>query len=152
MRGRSMRELRIQILIWKCEGSFKSKFFRNDEDDDELMIGMRSVDLKECAENCVKSFNNLMESQINEICKELINCAKESSDNEEIVYCIDVFEGGDIPIIDRHIDIEYSFGDYYEVHEDNPLFQLICTLCNLSLAQEEEEMENKTYRQAAKRK
>ena len=58
----------------------------------------------------------------------------------EIVYRIDVFEGGDIPVIDRHIDIEYSFGDYYEVHEDNPLFQLICTLCNLSLTQEEEEI------------
>ena len=66
-----------------CEGSFKSEFFRNDENDDELMIGMRSVDLKECAENCVKSFNNLMESQINEICKELINCAKESGDNKD---------------------------------------------------------------------
>ena len=66
-----------------CEGSFKSKFFRNDEDDDELMIGMRSVDLKECAENCVKSFNNLTESQINKICRELINCAEESGDNED---------------------------------------------------------------------
>ena len=66
-----------------CEGSFKSKFFRNDENDDELMIGMSSVDLKECAENCVKSFNNLTESQINEICKELIDCAKESGDNED---------------------------------------------------------------------
>ena len=63
-----------------------------------------------------------------------------SEDVSEIAYRIDVFEGGDSPIIDRHIDIEYSFGDYYEVHEDSPLFQFICELCNLSLAQEEEEI------------
>ncbi|MEZ3475295.1 MAG: hypothetical protein K1W27_21350 [Lachnospiraceae bacterium] len=62
-------------------------------------------------------------------------------DVSEIVYRIDVFECDDAPIIDRHIDIEYSFGDYYEVHEDSPLFQFICALCNLSLAQEEEERE-----------
>ncbi len=62
-------------------------------------------------------------------------------DVSEIVYRIDVFECDDAPIIDRHIDIGYSFGDYYEVHEDSPLFQFICALCNLSLAQEEEERE-----------
>ena len=63
-----------------------------------------------------------------------------SEDVSEIVYRIDVFECGDSPVIDRHIDIEYSFGDYYEVHEDSPLFQFICELCNLSSAQEEEEI------------
>ena len=63
-----------------------------------------------------------------------------SEDVSEIVYRIDVFECDDTPIIDRHIDIEYSFGDYYEVHEENPLFQFICTLCNLSLAEGEEEI------------
>lgn len=62
-----------------------------------------------------------------------------SQDVSGIVYRVDVFECGDTPIIDRHIDIEYSFGDYYEVHEDTPLFQFICALCNLSLAQVEEE-------------
>ena len=63
-----------------------------------------------------------------------------SEDVSEIVYRIDVLECDDTPIIDRHIDIEYSFGDYYEVHEENPLFQFICALCNLSLAQGEEEI------------
>ena len=62
-----------------------------------------------------------------------------SGDVTEIVYRMDVFECCDTPIIDRHIDIEYSFGDYYEVHEETPLFQFICVLCNLSLAQVEEE-------------
>ena len=63
-----------------------------------------------------------------------------SEEVSEIAYRIDVFECGDSPIIDRHIDIEYSFGDYYEVHEDSPMFQFICELCNLSLTQEEEEI------------
>lgn len=67
-------------------------------------------------------------------------------DVSEIVYRIDVFECDDAPIIDRHIDIEYSFGDYYEVHEDSPLFQFICALCNLSLEQEEEEREKVLYK------
>ena len=64
-----IRERNNLMIDWEreedafCEGSFKSKFFRNDEKDDELMIGMSSVDWKECAENCVKSFNNLTESQ-----------------------------------------------------------------------------------------
>jgi len=64
-----------------------------------------------------------------------------SKDVSEIVYRTDVFECDDASIIDRHIDIEYSFGDYYEVHEDSPLFQFICALCNLSLEQEQEERE-----------
>lgn len=63
-----------------------------------------------------------------------------SEDVSEIVYRTDVFECDDASIIDRHIDIEYSFGDYYEAHEDSPLFQFICALCNLSLAQGEEEI------------
>ena len=63
-----------------------------------------------------------------------------SEDVSEIVCRTDVFECGDTPIIDRHIDIEYSFGDCYEVHEDSPLFQFICALCNLSLAQDGEEI------------
>ena len=63
-----------------------------------------------------------------------------SEEVSEIAYRMDVFKCGDSPVIDRHIDIEYSFGDYYEVHEDNPLFQFICELCSLSLSQEEEEI------------
>ena len=62
-----------------------------------------------------------------------------SEDIAEIAYRTDVFECGDTPVIDRHIDIDYSFGDHYEVHEDDPLFQFICTLCSLSSAQAEEE-------------
>lgn len=67
----------------------------------------------------------------------------ESDDLSEEISCIvyrtDVFETDDV-MIDRHIDIEYSFGEYYEVCEDTSLFQFICTLCNLPLLQEEQEI------------
>ena len=83
-------------------------------------------------------------ADVTQICKQIslengISDDNLSEDVSEIVYRIDVFECDDTPIIDRHIDIDYSFGDCYEIHEDNPLFQFICTLCNLSLAQAEEE-------------
>lgn len=57
-----------------------------------------------------------------------------------IVYRRDVFEYGNNVIISKHIDIEFSFGKYCEVPEETSLFQFICTLCNLSLCQEEEEI------------
>ena len=66
-----------------CEGSFKSNFFRDDEGGDELNVYLKSPDLTECAEKCVEAFNNLAESEINEICKKIVSCAKESDINEE---------------------------------------------------------------------
>ncbi|MDE6926133.1 MAG: hypothetical protein K2P59_12880 [Acetatifactor sp.] len=66
-----------------CEGIFRSSFFRDDEGSDELGIGVKSPDLQECAEKCVEAFNNLTESAINEICKEIINCAQEGGMDEE---------------------------------------------------------------------
>ena len=72
------------------------------------------------------------------------NIGKSDDDLSEDICCIvyraDVFECDDTPIIDRHIDIEYSFGEYYEVHEDSSLFQFIFTLCGLPLLQEEKEI------------
>lgn len=60
-----------------------------------------------------------------------------SEDIIRIVYCADVFECGGSSVIDRHIDIEYSFGEYYEVRENASLFPFICTICGLPLLQEE---------------
>ncbi|MDE6365568.1 MAG: hypothetical protein K2L86_15125 [Lachnospiraceae bacterium] len=77
-----------------CEGIFKSTFFRDDEDGDELSIGVQSPDLSECAEKCVEAFNNLTESQILQICKEIISCAQECGDEE--------FE---LPELDHALDI-----------------------------------------------
>lgn len=56
-----------------------------------------------------------------------------------IMYRNDVYECGNTTISSRHIDIEFSFGEYYEIHESTPVFQFICTLCNLSLSEKEQE-------------
>lgn len=56
-----------------------------------------------------------------------------------IIYRNDVFECDSVTINSRHIDIELSFGEYYEMHETAPAFQFICTLCNLSLPADEQE-------------
>lgn len=61
-----------------------------------------------------------------------------SEEISSITYYIDLFPYGDTPIIDRHIEIEYTFGEYYEIPENTPLFSLICTLCNLPLFSKEE--------------
>lgn len=66
-----------------CEGSFKSNYFRDDENGDELGVYVKSPDLTECAEKCVEAFNNLSETDISEICKRIISCVKESGANEE---------------------------------------------------------------------
>lgn len=63
-----------------------------------------------------------------------------AEDISSIVYRIDVFECGSTHRIDRHIDIEYIFGDYFEVREGTSLFGFICALCDLPLLQEEQEL------------
>lgn len=78
-----------------CEGSFKSRFFRDDEGGDELNIGVISPDLSDCAEKCVEAFNNLTESDIIEICKGIINYVKESGADEEF----------ELPALDNPLDI-----------------------------------------------
>ncbi len=57
-----------------------------------------------------------------------------------IVYRADVFACGETSIMDRHIDMEYSFGEYYEIQEHSSVFQFIRTLCGLPLLQEKKEI------------
>ena len=78
-----------------CEGSFKSKFFRDDENGDVLSVGVQSPKLTDCAEKCVEAFNNLTESEISEICKEIINCVKEGDIDEEF----------ELPSLENALDI-----------------------------------------------
>lgn len=61
-----------------------------------------------------------------------------SKDILRIVFRIDIFECGGDTVIDRHIDIEYFFGEYYEVNEGTALFRYISSLCSLPLQQEEQ--------------
>lgn len=77
-----------------CEGIFKSVFFRDEEDCDELNISMQRPVLSECAEKCVEAFNNLTAPQIREICEEIIKSAQECGDEE--------FE---LPELDNALDI-----------------------------------------------
>lgn len=67
------------------EGRFKSTFFRNDENEDELIIyaNSDSPDFMAYAEKCVEAFNNLSKPVINEICQKLIRCAQEGNGFEE---------------------------------------------------------------------
>ena len=60
------------------EGRFDSSFFRNDENEKELIVYANSdiPDFKECAEKCVEAFNGLSESVIKEVCQRLVTCAQ----------------------------------------------------------------------------
>lgn len=80
------------------EGRFSSRFFRNDENEDELIVyaNSGSPDFMECAEKCVEAFNSLSEPVINEICQKLISCAREGGGLDE------EFE---LPALDSPLDI-----------------------------------------------
>ncbi len=54
-----------------------------------------------------------------------------------IIYRNDMFECGNTMINHKHIDMEFSFGEYYEIHETSPLFRFICTLCDFPLSEQE---------------
>lgn len=60
-----------------------------------------------------------------------------SEDVACIVFRTDVFECGNGHIMNRHIDIETTFGEYIEVHEGDALFQYICTLCSFEVSGKE---------------
>lgn len=67
----------------------------------------------------------------------------ENVDSEEIsciIYRIDVYKLGNERIMNRHVDIEYSYGEYYEICEGTTLFQYIFTICHLPLLQESQEI------------
>ena len=78
------------------EGEFSSKVFCN-EDGEELSVYANSevADFVECAEKCVETFNNLSEAVVNEICKKIIECAKEGGLDEEF----------ELPALDSPLDI-----------------------------------------------
>ncbi len=78
-----------------AEGTFKSKFFRNDEHGYEFSICVNDIALKDCAEKCIDSFDNLPEKVIAEICQMLIECAQTEGAEE----------GFELPELDNKIDI-----------------------------------------------
>lgn len=78
-----------------CEGSFISKFFRDDENCNELVVCAKSPELSECAEKCVEAFNSLSELEIKKICENIISSIKESGRDEYF----------DLAILNNPIDI-----------------------------------------------
>ncbi|MDE7425822.1 MAG: hypothetical protein K2N51_19350 [Lachnospiraceae bacterium] len=52
-------------------------------------------------------------------------------DVSSIVYYNDLYKCDGNDIMDRHIDIEFVFGEYYELHDEDELFHYICSLCEL---------------------
>ncbi|MDE6589445.1 MAG: hypothetical protein K2K53_03680 [Oscillospiraceae bacterium] len=67
------------------EGHFDSRFFRNEENEDALIIYANSDNpgFMECAEKCVEAFNSLSDAVIHEICQKLISCAQDGGGLEE---------------------------------------------------------------------
>ena len=66
------------------EGRFESVFFRNDENEGELIVYADSSnpDYRECSERCVEAFNALSEAAVREICGQLAACAEEGGLDE----------------------------------------------------------------------
>lgn len=88
----------------------------------------------------------LTRNEVMEICNRLSMENAEILDYDiaeeisSIVYRIDVYITGNERIICRHVDLEYSYGEYYEICEDNALFEYISTVCYLPLLQEDQEI------------
>lgn len=67
-------------------------------------------------------------NEVRQICCQLAMENEGSADDtlcddvDSITYYCDKIDCDDTMIVNRHIDIEYSFGDYYEIAEDTPLF------------------------------
>ena len=78
-----------------CEGHFKSTFFRDDEKKDIFTVMSSNPDSNEYAEKCVEAFNNLTETIIYEICKEIIHHVKEE----------ETYEGIELSSLDNPLDI-----------------------------------------------
>lgn len=70
------------------EGVFKSHFFKNDENNQDLFVYV-NLELEahtECAEQCVAAFNSLSHSAIHEICRKIIDYVKEEGFEEEFEF------------------------------------------------------------------
>lgn len=60
-----------------------------------------------------------------------------SEDVSLVVFRRDSFECSDFDYEDVHIDIEFEYGDFLELHEDDTAFEYISKLCSLPTDAEE---------------
>ena len=78
-------------------------------------------------------------NNIKEIIKYLPVDEYDVSDDVSIVaYRVDSFEYNEQKQVNRHIDIELIFGDKYEIHEGETLFEYILSLCHIENIEDDE--------------
>ncbi len=90
----------------------------------------------------------LTSDQVKEICRllslEITGTSDDTdalfADVSQVVFRREVTDCGDAVFAARHIDLEYSFGDYCEIAEGTPLFGYISGLCSLPEEKVETEM------------
>lgn len=82
----------------------------------------------------------LAQSEVDQISSQLSTGNVDNEEISRIIYRIDVYKAGNERIISRHVDIEYTYGEYYEICENTALFQYISTVHYLLLFQEDQEI------------
>lgn len=82
----------------------------------------------------------LTQSEVEHISSRMSTGNVDSEEISRIIYRIDVYKAGNERIISRHVDIEYTYGKYYEICENTALFQYISTVHYLPLFQEDQEI------------
>lgn len=107
------------------EGTFTSRFFRNDEGN-ELVVCLRNGDIIDYAEKCIEHFNSMTDDMIDEICHGLIESCH-LSDYEEfelpelknvrdiLEYCWFTSMAVDVPKDDKISYVIEGEGDWGEV-------------------------------------
>ncbi|MBR1528834.1 MAG: hypothetical protein IJ642_06000 [Oscillospiraceae bacterium] len=67
------------------EGIFKSEFFRNEDNQNELFLCAECPVDDNYINHSVNNFNAISENRIQEICQEIIRLAQEGGENEEFI-------------------------------------------------------------------
>ena len=76
----------------------------------------------------------LTEDEVNKIMEVITSANHADYDSDlceeisEIAYCVDRFDFDDVCEISRHIDIEFTFGEYIEIHEGDALYESVFSL------------------------
>lgn len=100
------------------EGTFISRFFRNDEGN-ELVVCLRNGDIIDYAEKCIEHFNSLSDDMIDKICKGIIESCEEEYELKNVrdilEYCWFTSMAVDVPEDDKISYVIEGEGDWGEV-------------------------------------
>lgn len=74
-----------------------------------------------------------------------LNCSRQGDDLAEedvsaVYFRVDLFSYGNTQTINRHIDIDFVFGEYVELQENEALYQHIFALCHLQKLAKDNEL------------